>query len=269
VRKDVADIALAEWIFAPHYAEARPHAVTTASAMLRTAPKAEAPAGSQLLFGEAFDVLDITRDWAWGYCGHDHYVGYVHADALGPLVDPTHFVSAREALMFAGPDIKSPVILTLALGARLAGGMEGDFLATGQGFVHRRHISPVDTALSDPVAVAERLIGSPYLWGGRGAGGVDCSGLVQIALSLAGHECPRDSDQQRVALGGEVEAGAPLLRGDLVFFSGHVGLMLDETNLLHANAFWMAVTVEPLQDVIDRLRPQHEQPVLAVRRLAP
>jgi hypothetical protein len=212
-------------------------------------------------------MLDEAGGWAWGYCAQDHYVGYVQAATLDLAELATHIVSAREAILFERPDIKSRAIATLSLGTRLDGAMEGDFLVSGNGFVHRRHVSPLDASFDDPVAIAERLIGAPYLWGGRGAGGVDCSGLVQLALSLSGVDCPRDSDQQRGSVGTELPVDSPLQRGDLVFFPGHVGFMADDSHLLHANAWWMAVMVEPLADVIDRLRPAHEQPVLAVRRI--
>lgn len=260
---------MADLVFAPHYARALPHSVTAPSAMLRTKANEDSPAGSQLLMGESFHVLDEAGGWAWGYCGQDHYVGYVRADALGPASVPSHVVSAREAIVFDQPDIKSRALATLSLGARLDGVIEGDFLATGTRYVHRRHVAAIGTGFDDPVATAERLLGTPYLWGGRGAGGIDCSGLVQLALSLSGMECPRDSDQQRMALGREIPAGEPLRRGDLLFFPGHVGFMADESSLLHANAWWMAVVAEPLDDVINRLRPTHEQPVLARRRFLP
>jgi len=268
VRKGVADIALAGSIFAPHYARPEMRSISVASCPLHTAPQQEAPAGSQLLLGEDFYVLDIAGGWAWGYCGHDHYVGYVPEEALGAAKEATHFISASAAPLFSAADIKSSVNMTLSLGARLTGAIEGDFLITEQGYVHRRHVAPMGTAFSDPVATAERLIGAPYLWGGRGAGGVDCSGLVQIALELSGIQCPRDSDQQRAELGAQIESGEPLRRGDLVFFSGHVGFMADESQLLHANAWWMAVVAEPLNDVVDRLRPVHNQPILSIHRLA-
>jgi len=267
VRKDVADIALAGGIFAPHYARPEARSVSVAACALYPAPQQDAPAGSQLLFGEAFHVLDIAGGWAWGYCVHDHYVGYVPDEALGRPMKATHFVSANAAPLFSTADIKSCVKMTLSLGARLAGSIEGDFLATEQGWVHRHHVAPISTTFNDPVATAERLIGAPYLWGGRGAGGVDCSGLVQLALELADIECPRDSDQQRATLGIEVDEGEPLQRGDLIFFPGHVGFMADDSHLLHANAWWMAVVVEPLSDVVDRLRPNHDRPILAIRRL--
>ena len=237
--------------------------------MIRAAASAGAVAVSQLLLGEDFHVLDSTAGWAWGYSGHDHYVGYVRQDALSEPTTPSHLVSAREALLFERADIKSPAAMSLSLGARLAGEMEGDFLKTAFGFVHARHVMPVGQKREDAVATAAQLIGAPYLWGGRGAGGVDCSGLVQVALALAGIACPRDSDQQREAIGRELDAGEPLKRGDLVFFPGHVGFMADDTSLLHANAWWMSVTIEPLQHVVDRLLPKYEQPVLARRRPAP
>ena len=237
--------------------------------MLRSAPDDSAQATSQLLHGEGFAVLDIAGRWAWGYCTHDHYVGYVRADTLGPQTAATHIVTAREAPLFSMPDIKSPALGTLSVGARISGTPEGNFVATPEGHVHLRHVAAIDAPADDPVAIAERLLGAPYLWGGRGAGGVDCSGLVQLALGLCGIDCPRDSDQQRAALGAEIGPDAALRRGDILFFPGHVGLMVDAARMIHANAHWMAVTIEPLADVVDRLRPDHEQPVLARKRLDP
>lgn len=262
----MADIALADWVFAPHYALGRALGVGKTSTMVHDAPNAGATAVSQLLLGEDFHVLDTAAGWAWGYCDHDHYVGYVRQDALAASVTPTHVISVRDALLFERDDIKSPAVMPLNLGARLQGEMEGEFLKTASGFVHGRHVAPIGHSLGDAVTIAAQLIGAPYLWGGRGAGGIDCSGLVQIALALAGIACPRDSDQQREVVGSELAADEPLTRGDLVFFPGHVGIMVDADTLLHANAWWMAVTSEPLQTVVDRLAPRYEQPVLARRR---
>jgi cell wall-associated NlpC family hydrolase len=222
---------------------------------------------SQLLGGEGFALLDILGDWAWGYSVHDHYVGYIEAAALGPPIVPTHRITAREALVFAEASIKSPKLATLPFGALVGGDEQGSFLTTDAGFVHRRHVGRIDQLASDPVAVAEQLIGMPYLWGGRGADGIDCSGLVQIALAAAGMSCPRDTDQIRAQCGRDIPEDAPLRRGDVISFPGHVGLMVDAERLIHANAHWMAVTIEPLADVVARLAPNHDRPILARRRL--
>ncbi|WP_156679833.1 C40 family peptidase [Sphingomonas profundi] len=251
VRRDIADISLADRVFAPHYAAPERCACAATAAMLRAAPHDDAVAVSQIARGEGFAVVDQSGGWAWGYGDHDGYVGYVRADALGPTAPASHFVAVAAAPLFARADIKAPVRATLGIGARIAGGQSGDFIETEAGFAHRRHLIAAGAREADWVAVAERLLGAPYLWGGRGDGGIDCSGLVQRALGLAGIACPRDSDQQR-ALGGEIAAGDTLRRGDIILFTGHVGLMVDGDRLIHANAFWMAVTVEPLAAVVAR-----------------
>ncbi len=267
VRRDIADVALAESIFAPHYALPDVEGLILASAMIRCSPDDMAEASSQLLRGEIFAVLDISGDWAWGYSGHDHYVGYVRRDALGLAAPASHVVIAREAPIFAAADIKSAVRDTLTLGARVSGIVDDGFLRIADGYLHLRHVRDADHISSDPVSVAEQFLGAPYLWGGRGAGGIDCSGLVQLALGMAGIACPRDTDLQRMALGEDIGEGEALRRGDLVFFPGHVGLMTDSSNMIHANAFWMNVSIEPLDDVVDRLRPKYDTPVLARRRI--
>jgi cell wall-associated NlpC family hydrolase len=267
-RPDIADVALAGMLFAPHYVRPDHCRCTVPATMMRARPNADAPAVSQIVLGEVFALLDLAGGWAWGYSMADHYVGYVAADALGPVAAPTHRVVVPSAVLFARPDIKAPRIASLPLGSQL-GGVEADgFLRTDDGYIHLRHVAPLDRR-DDPVTAAERMIGLPYLWGGRGGEGIDCSGLVQRALECAGIAAPRDSDQQREALGTALDDNAPLARGDLVFFPGHVGIMVDADRLLHANAFWMGTVVEPLADVVARLAPNHAQPITARKRLTP
>jgi len=254
-------------LFAPHYARAEACRCVTEVAAVRARPAADAPAISQLVHGEGFNMIDKAGGWAWGSCAHDDYVGYVRADSLGPAQTPTHRVTAPLALVFANPEIKAPVVKALPIGAQVAGADEGNFLRVDEGYIHARHVAPLEAVEPDPVAVAERLIGAPYRWGGRGGYGVDCSGLVQRALELAGVAAPRDSDMQRDQLGEALSEDATLRRGDLIFFPGHVGLMIDAGRLLHANAFWMSTVIEPLDDVVARLRPTHTQPVTARKRI--
>jgi cell wall-associated NlpC family hydrolase len=266
-RPDIADITLAGVLFAPHYARAENCRCIADAATLRPQPSPDAPAISQLVHGEGFALIDKAGGWAWGRCLHDDYVGYLRADALGPMQAPTHRVTAQLALVFANPDIKAPVLKALAIGAQIAGTEEDGYLRIDEGYIHARHVAPLSAVAADPVAVAERMLGAPYRWGGRGAEGVDCSGLIQRALELAGIDAPRDSDMQRDQLGEALPDGAPLRRGDLVFFPGHVGFMLDEAQLLHANAYWMSTVIEPLADVVARLKPTHAQPITARKRI--
>lgn len=266
-RNDLADTALEGIVDASRFARPVRYRLSPPQAPIRKAPEEGAVAVNELLSGEAFDVLDVAGGVAWGYSVHDHYVGYVDAALLTDAAEaPTHRIAAPTALVFAKPDIKSTVIRALPMGALTrAAAHDEKFVSAAGGYVHRRHIAAIDEYAADPVAIAELFLGTPYKWGGRTRGGIDCSGLVQIALGACGVDCPRDSDMQ-AALGREVE-DRRYQRGDLVFFPGHVGFMFDGTRLLHANAFFMSTVIEPLDDVIGRLLPQYAQPVTAVRRL--
>jgi cell wall-associated NlpC family hydrolase len=253
-------------MLAPHYAAPSRCRVTAPSTILFGAPSLEARAVSQLVMGEDFDVLDVVSGWAWGRCAHDDYVGYLPAGSIGHVANPTHRISVPSALLFDAPDIKAPVVARWPIGARFEAEASGAFFRTAAGYVHQRHAATIH-ATRDLLATATALIGQPYLWGGRGGGGIDCSGLVQVACDFAGIACPRDSDMQRESLGVLLSPEEPAQAGDIVFFPGHVGLMLDAARLIHANAFAMAVTIEPLVDVVARLH-QEPAPILARRRIA-
>ena len=208
----------------------------------------------QLLFGETFRVIETGRGWGWGQAERDGYVGHVWMNDLAPgALLATHRVSALRAYAFSRPDLKSRPLGLYSLNALIVvETQEGRFLkAEGSGWIAREHLTPVGEHETDPAAVAELYLGAPYQWGGRESLGLDCSGLVQQALYACGRACPRDSDQQQV-LGLPADPKA-LQRGDLVFWKGHVGLMLDAARLIHANAFHMAVAIDPLAQTVARV----------------
>jgi cell wall-associated NlpC family hydrolase len=266
-RGDFADVALAGELAAHHYVEPLPMRCTAARAPLRKAGDGTATAVSELLFGEDFDLFDVQSDWGFGRTAADRYTGWVAMAALGePGPEPSQRISARVAPVFASADIKARVLMELPFGARVAGEAGEKFLALqGGGFVHRRHVAPMP---STPIEVARLFAGAPYLWGGRTPLGVDCSGLVQAALTATGTSCPRDSDQQLAALGTAM-AFEDRAAGDIVFFPGHVGILASRDRLFHANAHWMSTVEEPLDDVIARLVAAGAlTPVTGVKRLA-
>jgi len=223
---------------------------------VRKAPGPEAEQVDQLLYGERFDVLSEADGFAWGQAARDGYVGHVAvADLAPPEAPPTHRVAALRTYAFAAPSIKAAAAGPFSLGALVCvTAQEGRFGRDDQGawFV-LDHLAPVGVGFAaDPAAVAETYLGAPYLWGGRESLGLDCSGLVQQALLACGRACPRDTDQQEAFFEAEIPREA-LRRGDLVFWRGHVGMMLDAERMIHANAHHMAVAIEPLDSAIARI----------------
>jgi hypothetical protein len=260
-RGDLADVALAGRLFAAHYARPAVRSCGARESFVYGKAVVDDDPVSELLPGEEFAVLDVTGGWAWGYSVADHYVGYVEAINLAERVAATHIVAASCAPILGSPDVHAASLALLPMGSLVQGAERSGFLGTEMGFVPFTHVRPVGAFEQDPVAVAERLLGAPYRRGGRSMRGIDCSGLVQIALALCGQAAPRDSDQQR-SLGSAVEAGARRQRGDLAFFEGHVGMMADEERLIHASSHAGKVAIEPLASVAER------SPLLEVRRLS-
>jgi cell wall-associated NlpC family hydrolase len=270
VRPDLAAAHLRGTVAAPRYAEGVARRVVDGTAALRREPRPDAPQDTEALHGEAVTVYDEVEGWAWGQLSRDDYVGWLPANALGPDRSPTHRVSALRTFVYPGPSIKAPPLMALSFGAEIAvEAGEASFarLAGGAGFVFAPHAVPLETVEGDAVAVAERFVGVPYLWGGRSSLGIDCSGLVQTALQAAGLACPRDSDMQEKALGRPLESGLPAIaRGDLLFWPGHVAMARDGGTMVHATAHAMSVVVEPIAEAVARIEAAGT-PLRSVRRL--
>lgn len=227
----------------------------------------DGPRDRQLLFGEEVTAYEDRDGWAFVQADRDGYVGYVPTATLGPARAATHWVAAAATHVYGEPDIKSPDRMALSHGSRLTvTEIRNRFAATPEGYVPTVHLRPVAEGFPDPVAVAELFLGTPYLWGGNSRWGIDCSGLVQAAMLACGIPCPGDSDQQENELGGLMPAGSPVNRGDLLFWKGHVAMAAASDTLIHANAFAMAVSREPLRQAIDRIAAQGDGPVTAHRR---
>lgn len=277
-RPELADIALKDRVSAAAYVEGHDAHVAAAHAALRRRPANDAPLETEALHGESVRIFeDPGEGWAWVQLRDDGYVGWMETEALvaGAPAAATHRVSAVRTLLFPGPDIKLPPLGALPMGATLTARGEAEdrnasyVLVAPFGAVVAQHLRPVDEPFeTDFVAVAERFRSTPYLWGGRTSLGIDCSGLVQIALKMTGVPAPRDADMQETALGRSIGIGEPLERGDLVFWKGHVGIMADAVTLLHANAFHMATASEPLVEAIARAEAKGS-PVTSIRRLSP
>ena len=273
-RPDLADERLRGAVDARRFVEGVERRLVAPSAPVRREPRADASLDTEALMGERLTVYEERDGYAWVQLARDRYVGYVPSATLGGTrIAPTHRVIALRTFLYPAPDLKAPPGAYLSMGADV-GPTEGagDFvqLATG-GYVFARHIAPAEVAEPDFVSVAERFVGTPYLWGGKTSLGLDCSGLVQLALAMAGLEAPRDTDMQHAALGEPVGLApdlSGLRRGDLVFWRGHVGIMRDATRLLHANGHHMAVASEPLAGAEQRIRQNSYGPITGVRRLA-
>jgi cell wall-associated NlpC family hydrolase len=251
-RDDVADARLKGRVDAQHFVEGQAREVVVPLASLHKHPANNAMQLTQALFGETLHVFHEADGFSFVQLQRDGYVGYVQSTCLGPVTgNATHVVTVPSTHLYPSPDLKTQPATALPMLAQLrVTGQSGDYVKTPHGFVFAAHTAPL--MQTDPVAIAELFLHTPYLWGGKSRWGIDCSGLVQLSFQACAIAAPRDSDMQEQGLGVAIDAPS-LRRGDLVFWKGHVGLMQDKTTLLHANGHHMQVVSEPLQQAIDRI----------------
>jgi len=261
----VAHSSLRGVIVAPMYTEGQALRVLSPYADLLATPGGARD--RQLLQGDRFVVVDRAEGHAFGRAQKDGYCGWVAEAALADLPAPTHRVVAPATHLYPEPRVQAHELVSLSLGAlvTVTGPGSGPWVQTSGGFIPATHLSPVTEPLTDAAAVAESLLGTPYLWGGNTRGGIDCSGLVQGAHLVCGIACPADSDLiQAVA---EPLSG-PLRRSDLLFWKGHVAMIVDEARLIHANGHSMSVAYEDTAACIARIAAQGGGPVTQQGRLA-
>ena len=274
-RDDLAAKHLSDVVTAPRYTTGTTQQVLSPLAPLYAMPDDNTPTTSTLLYGEKFIVYDQQDGWAWGQCEHDDYVGYLREEHLRTDTSPaSHYVSALSTYLFSSPDVKSPpyhpiyFMSPVCIDTDTTQPTENGFIAVkGGGWVYAEHISR-DYG-TDHTAEALKFLYTPYLWGGRSHAGLDCSALVQISLAATGRAAPRDSDMLEAILGTPLDGEDVPEKGDLAFFPGHVGIMLDDMHLLHANATHMRVSIDPLKDVIGWIERESGHGLNCIRRLAP
>ncbi len=279
-RADLADARLQGKVKAKRFVAGINAKIIVAVADLKTSPDVDSETCHQFLLGEMVVVFEQANGWAWVQSRRDFYVGYVERRVLEIAVsandekDPSHIVCVPATFIYPQAELKRPPLMALSMGSLVTvlsyesvRGTKYAILEDGSALI-AKHVCALDAPASDYVSVCELLENVPYLWGGASGFGIDCAGLVQLAMRMSGHQVLRDSDMQWATIGEEIEAGFDmenLRRGDLIFWRGHVAVCQGDiagvAHIIHASGFTMNVASEPLHTAIERIAHLYERPI--------
>lgn len=267
-RDDLADERLRDRVSAANYVAGQSCIIAAATAPIHRSPDRASTMETEALMGEAFTIFETSAGWCWGQLTSDNYVGYMPAEALLPqdqTVVCDSQITVQRTFVYPKAELRDPPLLALSMGARLSINGTAETRGTAyklvqlpdgrRGAVIAKHADRLDNPAADWVSQAELFLHVPYLWGGRSSLGLDCSSLVQISRQSAGKTAPRDSDMQG-RMGRQLELTpefAGLQRGDLIFWPGHVAIMLDASRIIHCNGHHMATEIEPLAQAEARI----------------
>jgi hypothetical protein len=223
---------------------------------MRREPAHRSEMVNQGLFGEVFEILGHEREWSHIRLGHDGYEGWVLTQQTAELSRESY----RSQLDRPQPVVASAVDLvdhlqpmksrTVVAGSFLPF-LDGDQLELGdETYAYQGPLADQNPSRDGIVRHAFTFLNAPYLWGGRSAFGIDCSGLTQVSFRMSGINLLRDAHQQ-ANQGQVVDFLEEALEGDLAFFDNeegritHVGIVLSEHRILHASGSVRVDALDP------------------------
>ena len=179
--------------------------IIESSTEMRLKPSIESTLETECLFGERVEILDTNSEWLFCKLTTDDYHGWINKKSIGILKPITHRVIEKRSFLLTHKDVKSNIIHDVPMGSLLSikkfiyewaevNLSEKHNYKTA--YIPKIHIVEKNHKVKDWVSSAEKLLETPYRWGGRNTMGIDCSALLQLSYQTFGEDIPNTNYQQ-------------------------------------------------------------------------
>ncbi len=232
--------------------------IKSSFADVRNKPTYNSILETQLICGETLEILSSQNEWSYICSKEDNYKGWIKTNQIGEKTNKTHKIIQLSTYVFEKPDHKSRVICKLFLNSMIrVDSFKGDwvkiFFNDKVGFLHRNSIIDLNKNNMDWINICLKFKNAPYLWGGKTFEGIDCSGLIQLSLQCCGIKFPRNTNEQSEFVSNFVNSTKNVSKGTLIFWDGHVGVMINDTELIHSNMYHLGVHIENISSAVKRI----------------
>tara|TARA_Y100000591_G_C21771289_1_gene665713 strand:- start:252 stop:1004 length:753 start_codon:yes stop_codon:yes gene_type:complete len=218
-------------------------------------PYSNSEVTSQILYGEKFKILSKKKNWIKIKTNYDNYIGFIKKDKFYNKFTPTNKVFKLRTKIFKKKNNKFTATNNyLFFGSRIMNKNENNqFIEFDKNkWIKKKDIKSIDHYERNFVKILKLFINIKYLWGGKTSKGIDCSALIQIYFYYNSIFFPRDSKDQKKYC--KKKLNKKFVKGDIIFWKGHVGMCLNNNEFIHAYGPRKKVLIMPIDKTVKLIK---------------
>jgi gamma-D-glutamyl-L-lysine dipeptidyl-peptidase len=222
---------------------------------------------TQLLYGDIFKKININKSWIKIKNISDNYKGYIKNKKFASDIKNTHKVCVLYSNIYSKPNIRNKVNKKLSFGSMVSvTNKKGRFYKFESSWIKKNDVKKISFKRKDVFSDVNKFLNIKYKWGGKNFNGIDCSALVQLFLNFNNRFCPRDSKDQLKYFKKKIKINE-VKKNDLIFWKGHVAIVLSKKKLIHAYGPFKKVIIMSINNTIKRIDKTAGLKVIGIRRI--
>ena len=222
---------------------------------------------TQLLYGDTFKRLKKFGSWIKIKNNSDNYRGYIENKNFPKDQKNTHKIFSLSSNLYSEPNKKYKIKKKLSFGSKIkVSEKKGNFYKFDNFWIEKKNLKPKNYKNKNLFLFVKKFTNVKYKWGGKFYKGIDCSALIQLLVNFNNKFCPRDAKDQIKYFKKKIKLNK-IKKNDLIFWKGHVAIVLNKKELIHAYGPMKKVVVMPINKTIKKIYKTANLKVIGIRRI--